>query len=161
MSGTEKGDDVGIEFIEIAPDSAEDLAQQEAAATPWPWSVSQIVRSLSGDHSVIAIRSGAQTLGYCVFLDLGEEVEILNLVIFSDFQRQGFGRLMLEKIKSLAREQGAFKLWLEMRAGNHRAREVYRSAGFVQTGRRERYYPTHAGSREDAVLMECELSNPS
>jgi ribosomal-protein-alanine N-acetyltransferase len=45
------------------------------------------------------------------------------------------------------------QLWLEVRLGNERAREVYRRYGFAEVGKRRAYYPVQQGPREDAVLM--------
>jgi ribosomal-protein-alanine N-acetyltransferase len=44
-------------------------------------------------------------------------------------------------------------LWLEVRAGNQRARALYRQRGYAEVGLRRGYYPAAQGLREDAVVM--------
>ena len=51
---------------------------------------------------------------------------------------------------------GVHNLWLEVRASNLRAIEVYQAHGFVQEGLRRDYYPLHLGQREDAVVMSLQ-----
>lgn len=136
------------------------LADYEATSTPWPWGESRVHQSLSsGHHCYVLVEDKA--IGYCVLLPLGEELEILNLVVFSEFQGRGYGRVLLDKIKAVARDLGASKLWLEVRADNLRARNVYLSAGFAETGIRKKYYldlnGSHTKSTQDAVLMQCGL----
>ena len=128
---------------------------------PRPWTTSKLRQSVSGEHQCFKLGTTDLSIGYCVLLLLGEAVEILNFVVFLDYQKRGFARRMLEQIKALALRQGGTKLWLEVRAGNARAIEVYRAGGFHQTGRRDRYYPAQGADgahAEDALLMECVLT---
>ncbi len=145
----------------MTPDSIAELARREHTATPFAWSESQISESLSHGHLCFTLVAADQVVGYCVLLPLGQVMEILNLVIFPEFQNQGHGRVLIEKIKEFSQRQGAEKLWLEVRAGNQRARDLYQAAGFLQTGKRKRYYSRgqHGQSEEpeDAVLMQCDL----
>ena len=48
-------------------------------------------------------------------------------------------------------------MFLEVRAGNGRARNLYQSSGFSEIGVRKDYYPSALG-REDAVCMALNLS---
>lgn len=148
----------------MGPDSVNELARREREATPFAWTESQISQSLSHDHLCFTLGVHDQVSGYCVLLPLGQVVEILNLVIFPEFQQQGYGRILVEKIKTLALQQGADNLWLEVRAGNQRARNLYQNAGFLQTDRRKHYYPRAQhdppGDAEDAILMQCDLRKP-
>ena len=130
---------------------------------PRPWTPSKLRQSVASGHHCLTLGRSDLSIGYCVLLNLGEAVEILNFVVFLDHQKRGFARIMLEQIKALALQQGATKLWLEVRADNRRAIKVYRDAGFHQTGRRKHYYPLHDAAGTDAVdalLMESVLSCP-
>ena len=54
---------------------------------------------------------------------------------------------------------GAQRLWLEVRAGNQRAQELYRRYGFRDVGLRRGYYPAGALARENAIVMSLALSH--
>ncbi len=68
--------------------------------------------------------------------------------------------LMLDALALWARGQGAQWLWLEVRASNTRARQVYEAHGYQQVGLRKRYYPSSDGEREDAVVMSLRCYEP-
>lgn len=162
MSRSEVALDSGAELIRIGPDSVNELARREREATRFAWTEPQISQSLSDGHLCFTLGVRDQVFGYCVLLPLGQVVDILNLVIFPEFQQQGYGRILLEKIKTIALQQGAESLWLEVREGNQHARDLYQNAGFFQTGRREHYYPRdqhdESGEAEDAILMQFDLT---
>ena len=86
-----------------------------------------------------------------------DEVHLLNLTVTPGFQRQGWAQVLLEALALWARGQGAQWLWLEVRIGNQRARQIYEANGFRRVGDRKRYYPADHGQREDAVVMSLGL----
>jgi ribosomal-protein-alanine N-acetyltransferase len=85
-----------------------------------------------------------------------DEVHLLNITVSPEYQRQGWGRMMLQHLSDWSRERGVHNLWLEVRASNERAIEVYQAHGFAQEGLRKDYYPLHLGQREDAVVMSLQ-----
>ncbi len=74
------------------------------------------------------------------------EYEILNLAVDPGFRRQGVARALLES--ALARHPG--EIFLEVRASNATAQELYRRLGFSEAGRRPAYYNDPV---EAAVVM--------
>jgi ribosomal-protein-alanine N-acetyltransferase len=64
---------------------------------------------------------------------------------------------MLEALSLWARGQAAKTLWLEVRVSNTRALRIYKAQGFVQVGRRAKYYQSGHGQREDAIVMSLTL----
>ena len=73
------------------------------------------------------------------------EFEILNLVVGVAVRRRGIARALL----GYALEKGG-DWFLEVRESNEPARKLYESMGFVEIGRRRRYY---ANPSEDAIVM--------
>jgi ribosomal-protein-alanine N-acetyltransferase len=65
----------------------------------------------------------------------------------------------MEHLITLAVEQGAARMWLEVRPSNEAARRLYKSLGFKQAGRRRAYYPEEKG-REDALVLSRRLNRP-
>jgi ribosomal-protein-alanine N-acetyltransferase len=70
-----------------------------------------------------------------------------------DHQRQGLGRLMIERLISIAERCKVRIAFLEVRASNERAFELYSAMGFNEIGRREDYYPASGGTREGALVL--------
>jgi len=138
----------------------------EHAAYLTPWTRGNFVDSLaSGYLSQCLFDEQARLLGYCLALQGADEVHLLNLTVAPAHQGQGHARHMLDALVANARRCGIARIWLEVREGNLRARNLYRRYGMVEVGRRKAYYPETPGSvaarREDAVLMSLHLDERS
>jgi ribosomal-protein-alanine N-acetyltransferase len=70
------------------------------------------------------------------------------------FQRRSLARKLFEELVYQLGLAGIAEVVLEVRASNQSALGLYRVLGFVETGRRPRYY---ADPQEDAVLMRLQL----
>jgi ribosomal-protein-alanine acetyltransferase len=96
--------------------------------------------------------------GFAVALHTYVEAEILTLAISSAHQRQGIGRLLLRSTCSELRGVGVRRVFLEVRASNQAAINLYRSTGFVLTYIRRNYY---VQPDEDAHVMSLEIAHAS
>jgi [ribosomal protein S18]-alanine N-acetyltransferase len=94
--------------------------------------------------------------GYGVMSLVVGEAHLLNICIAPEWQRQGYGRLMLEHFMDLAHERGATQMFLEVRLSNTAALQLYRAQGFNEVGMRKNYYPGEQG-REDALILAKDL----
>jgi len=63
----------------------------------------------------------------------------------------------MQRMQTLASEKGASMLFLEVRATNTAAINLYTVLGFNEIGYRRGYYPATQG-REDAILFARELT---
>jgi len=77
-----------------------------------------------------------------------------SIVVASNIQRQGIARQIFSALAQELKIAQIAELLLEVRASNDAALAFYRDAGFVETGRRPRYY---ADPVEDAVLLKLSL----
>ncbi len=128
-----------------------------------PWSRGNFEDSLRTGYDLMVLVGGETLIAYFVAMKGVGETHLLNITVAPAFQRQGWGRLLLDAVALLARRQGAAKLWLEVRASNERAQAVYRRVGFEPAGVRKAYYaapvaPATPIGREDAVVMGLELT---
>jgi ribosomal-protein-alanine N-acetyltransferase len=82
-----------------------------------------------------------------------DEIHIATFATHPDFRRQGLGKKLLLHTLNSAREEGAVTSFLEVRKNNTVAQEMYRKFGFMESGRREKYYKDND---EDAILMALE-----
>ncbi len=135
------------------PDLTEVMAA-ERQAYPVPWTHGNFVDSLAAGYPAEVLRGPrAELLGYWVAMQGADEMHLLNITVVPAWQGRGLAVVMLDRLMAECRRRGLTQLWLEVRVGNARAREVYRRYGFAEVGRRRAYYPVHDGPREDAVLM--------
>ncbi|VWX59834.1 conserved hypothetical protein [Burkholderiales bacterium 8X] len=107
---------------------------------------------------VTLLPDGSTLIGYYIAMKGVDEVHLLNITVAPAFQRQGWASMMLELLATWSRGQGAQWLWLEARASNLRALEVYERHGYRRVGLRKAYYPGHGGVRENAVVMSLRLN---
>ncbi|GGB46003.1 spermidine/spermine N(1)-acetyltransferase [Lentibacillus populi] len=63
-----------------------------------------------------------------------ESLEIERIYIKNKFQKQGLGKLLLNKAFEIAQEQNKRKIWLGVWEKNENAISFYEKMGFVQTG---------------------------
>lgn len=85
---------------------------------------------------------------------VADEAEIASVCVDPAYRRLGGGTKLLQTLLMQARLSGAQNVYLEVRASNRAAQELYRGAGFECIGVRKRYY---TNPLEDAVLMRCEI----
>lgn len=144
------------------PVDAEDLdrvMQVEVRAYSYPWSRGNFQDSLkSGYVAELLETRAAVLLGYYVAMPGVDEMHLLNITVVPDFQRNGLGRVLLDRLEAQTRQHGFATIWLEVRASNTRARYLYGARGFVEQGVRRGYYPAGGHKREDAVVMKLDLS---
>lgn len=75
------------------------------------------------------------------------EGEILNLAVAPEFRRRGIARVLVEKL--IAAAPGSF--FLEVRASNKAALNLYKRLCFQEVARRPNYYDNPA---ETAIVMK-------
>ncbi|MBQ7579579.1 MAG: ribosomal protein S18-alanine N-acetyltransferase [Clostridia bacterium] len=98
-----------------------------------------------------------EIIGYAGLNELLGEAEILTIMIEKSHRQQGYGKMMLEKLLSHAKNNGAEKIFLEVDEHNSVANKLYSSFGFKELMRRENYYLYKDGSKADAIIMSKKL----
>ena len=84
----------------------------------------------------------------------GEEAEVLTLAVVPARRCHGLGGALLDAALRQARDRGARAVFLEVSEANQTARGLYAAAGFVEIGRRRRYY----ADGTDALVLRAALS---
>ncbi|MEO5669306.1 MAG: ribosomal protein S18-alanine N-acetyltransferase [Ramlibacter sp.] len=129
----------------------------ERAAYAHPWTRGNFSDSIRSGYEAQVLAAGGVMLGYFVAMKGVDEVHLLNITVAPEYQGEGWGRVMLDALALWSRGQGAQWLWLEVRAGNTRAQDIYERHGYKRVGERKSYYPAGQGKREDAVVMSLKL----
>ncbi len=94
-----------------------------------------------------------EIVGYLCLWIVFEELRLMNLAVEAGSRRRGVAKALVLHALSLARDRGAERAVLEVRASNDAARRLYEGLGFRQVALRARYY---SNPIEDAVLMQRE-----
>lgn len=133
----------------------DDIAAIERSVFNDPWSRRSFADLVHQRHVLFLVATDDRAVvGYAVVLTAGDESELANLAVSRLIQRKGVGAKLLDEAMAGARERGANEMFLEVRASNAAAIQLYSSAGFQAVGRRVRYY---ARPIEDAIVMRVVL----
>ena len=95
--------------------------------------------------------SGWRAIGYCGTMVVADTADVQTIGVLPEYEGHGFGRAMLEQMHERAREQGAERILLEVRADNPRAQRLYERNGCRAIHVRRGYYDDGT----DAIIMEC------
>ena len=118
------------------------------------WSEALVADELPrADRVWWAAYEGGALAGYAGGWIVDGQVQILKVGVDPAMRRRGIARELLAHVAADARDLGASRCSLEVRAGNVGAQELYAALGFRSLGVRPRYY----SDGEDAVIMEGPL----
>jgi ribosomal-protein-alanine N-acetyltransferase len=121
----------------------------------WSWNEERVERCLRNrDCVVLAARDRRRVVGFAIMEFYAIHAHLNLFAVQPGHQRQGVGRQLLEWLEASARTAGVFKVNLELRATNDRARGFYEKLGYRVVGRKAAYYD----GREDAVRMTHDLT---
>ena len=143
----------------LTPERLPAVLAVEQSVYSHPWTRGNFTDTLAAGHHALCLLGGDELIGYFVAMRGFEEVHLLNITVAPAHQRQGWALVLLDALVLWSRAQGAQWLWLEVRASNTRAQQIYLKRGFARVGLRKAYYPAGHGLREDAVVMNLRLAD--
>jgi ribosomal-protein-alanine N-acetyltransferase len=140
----------------MTPADVERVARIEADAftSPWKADTFQTLLERPGAELWVLEDPEAGVVAYAVVWCILDQGELANIAVAEPFRRRGYGAWLLSRVVEVARERGVESLYLEVRASNGRAADLYRVFGFKEIGVRRDYYDH---PREDALLMVLRL----
>lgn len=141
--------------------TADDLAAiMDLERTSFPtdaWSEPMMAAELASPHGryVVDVEAG-RVVGYggVRAVQGSPDADIQTIAIAEAARGRGRGRALLHALLEGARDRGAREVFLEVRADNPVAAGLYGSEGFVEVGRRPRYYQP---DDVDAIVMTLDL----
>ena len=140
----------------MMPADLEAVAALARRADPFGWTMRNFQDAMASGYTMTVLEAEGRIVGYFVVMIVVDEAELLEIAVDSDVQGRGYGKTLLKAAAAAARAQACRCMHLEVRASNARARKMYFSAGFCETGLRKNYYPTENG-REHALLMRLDF----
>lgn len=115
-----------------------------------PWSLASFQNDVTNENAVyFCLEDDGKVIGYVGMWESFSEGNINNIAILPEYRRKGYAKLLLEHLISYGKEHQLTFLTLEVRESNEGARALYQKMGFLEVGRRKKYYER----REDAILM--------
>jgi ribosomal-protein-alanine N-acetyltransferase len=105
---------------------------------------------------VILAGPSARVVGYVIYWQIQQDVQVNNIAVHPDFRGRGIGEAALRAALALAVAAGAAFVTMEVRPSNAPALSLYRKMGFQVLGIRPGYY---TNPNEDAYVMGLSLSN--
>ena len=128
----------------------------EQLSFQWPWgrrsfegelscqnACSYVVKSAQADK-------GEQIFAYAFLRRVVDELHVLKIAVTPAQRGRGLAKWFLNHCFTMAAQQGANSVYLEVRLSNIAAIKLYEKLGFREIGRRPNYYPD---SKEDALVM--------
>lgn len=140
------------------------LALEQSLATAPHWKQQDYETCLSAEMGVekgqlsrrlaLVLESDGFLAGFVIAAMVAGEAELESICVAQENQRQGAGARLLSALLLELKASRVLRIFLEVRASNAAAIALYGRFGFVEVGRRPRYY---SSPEEDAIHMLCEL----
>ena len=131
------------------------IAELEKLCFSDPWSQNSIASELDNRLSYwLVAEDNDRIIGYVGSQSVLDGADMMNLAVVPDCRRQGVGEALVKALADYLRNNRIVALLLEVRVSNAPAIGLYEKLGFVQVGRRPRYY---TNPREDALILRKEL----
>ncbi|WP_420426890.1 ribosomal protein S18-alanine N-acetyltransferase [Algiphilus sp.] len=149
----------GVRLLPMADGHLDAVHAIERVSQPHPWSRGMFSDCLKAGYSGWVLEDAEQEILAFTLSSLAmDEAHLLNLAVAPHARRHGLGSRLLEHVLRQARHAEARCMLLEVRASNRSAIHLYSERGFAVLARRPRYYPAHAGTREDALVMSFDFT---
>lgn len=148
-----------IDIARASVADAEVLAHLHATSFADAWPTEAFAALIDREESFALIaraRQDAEPLGLIVVRAAAGEAEILTFCVVPRMRSHGLGAALLSRARTLAYDQGAREMFLEVAEDNAAARALYHNQGFAPVGRRAGYYKQGAASA-DALVMRLVL----
>jgi ribosomal-protein-alanine N-acetyltransferase len=129
----------------------EEVVRLEKICFPDPWNKEAFREELRLKLAIpLVVKLGEKVVGYTCLWHLDAQLEVANFAVSPDHRKKGIGERIMKRILWEAKERGCKSIILSVRESNLPAIKLYTKFGFVEVGRRKKYYrlPT-----EDALTM--------
>jgi ribosomal-protein-alanine N-acetyltransferase len=123
---------------------------RESFSLPWPERSFRFELTDNPASRCWVAEVDGKIVGMIVVWLIVDEIHVATIATHPEFRRQGIAKNLLSHALQHLSTEGAQSSFLEVRASNLAAQELYRKFGFEESGVRRRYY---RDNDEDAILM--------
>jgi len=135
----------------MSKEDVDQVAGLEKICFSDPWSKETFLEELKLKLAIpLVVKLEEKVVGYTCLWHLDDQLEVANFAVSPDHRKKGVGEKLMKRILVEAKERGCKSIVLSVRESNQGAVNLYTKFGFVEVGRRKKYYrlPT-----EDALTM--------
>lgn len=140
----------------LRPEDLDRIIEIERNAYPFPWSRGIFADCLRVGYDCWGLQVRDLLVAYAIQAHAAGESHLLNLCVDPEWQRLGYGTILLEHAVCQATLRGCYSMFLEVRPSNPAAVRLYERRGFSVAGERRNYYRAEKG-RESAIVMRLDL----
>lgn len=142
---------MSFEVVKLTEKDAFSASEIEKLCFSHPWSEATLTSEMKSQYSdFFGAFDGEKLAGYIGGRTIAGETEIFNVAVSPEYRRKGIGKKLIERFIEASREKETDVIFLEVRASNLPAINLYEGAGFVFCGIRKDYYDD---PKENAILM--------
>ena len=135
----------------------QDLEKRADTAAHWSDETYQkLLVANAGERVVLVADHNGSVSGFLVVRAGQHEWELENVVVDLNIRRRGIASALIHNLVERAREADVEHIFLEVRQSNVSARSLYAKTGFVECGRRSRYYQK---PEEDAICYRRAINS--
>ncbi len=130
----------------------EGIYQVEKLCFNDPWSRDAFRKELTENDIAfyLVAEIDERIVGYAGLWIIGDEGHITNVAVHPDYRKKSVGSAIVHTLLDYTIQVGLKRHTLEVRPSNVEALALYKKFGFIDVGRRPKYY-TDTG--EDAIIM--------
>jgi len=133
------------------------MALEHASFPTDAWSAAMMREELASPHGwYVVVEEAGRLIGYAGLRAVrgARDADIQTITISEAARGRGRGRALLTALLEEAGRREVHDVFLEVRADNPVAQALYASEGFIEVGRRPRYYQP---DDVDAIVMQLDL----
>jgi ribosomal-protein-alanine N-acetyltransferase len=146
---SQKVDKIAIQ--RMSQEDVEEVARLEKICFSDPWSKESFIEELQIKLAVpLVVKLREEVVGYACLWHLDDQLEIANIAVSPEHRKEGIGERVMMRIIEEAKDKNCRSIILTVRESNVAAINLYTKFGFVEIGRRKRYYRLPI---EDALTM--------
>jgi [ribosomal protein S18]-alanine N-acetyltransferase len=135
-------------------DAIASIAARSAGAALWSRDQYRQLIAMTDEYLVLVVERESQLTGFVIARIIVDEIEIQNIAVELGSRSRGIGSQLVAKTLEIAANRGFGGALLEVRESNIAARNMYEKQGFLEVGRRAKYY---SDPEEAAVLYRKNL----
>lgn len=144
------------EIRTLSPHDLGRISEIERTAYKFPWTRGIFADCMRVGYDCWGLQVRDSLIGYAIQTQAAGESHLLNLCVDPEWQRAGYGGILLEHAICHAELNDCVSMFLEVRPSNTVAIGLYKRRGFAIVGERRNYYRAEKG-RESAIVMRLEL----